>query len=247
MAKNRHLRKAPITEALVDLRATPSVDLADESVFVKLRERLSRYPKHSVRRAFGARFEVLAGQPQVPTARDEGLHGYFFEAPDTQEVAQFRIDGFTYNKLAPYTNGDAIIAEASRLWAVHVEVACPLSVHRIALRYINTLRLPAADDLSRYLTRVPMAPAGAPGGIQSYLSRVETFDAASGHRAITTETLRPGMPPGLVDVVIDIDAFRIGEFSTDWAQMAPAVNALRDLKNRVFFGSIMEEAAERYE
>ena len=172
MAQRRHLQHAPITEALVDLRSAPTVDFTQAGVLDRLKKALSdRYSKHSQRGAFEALVEVRHGQPQVPKATDRGLHGHFFESSDGCDIAQFRVDGFTYNRLAPYTDGGAVIKEALRLWNLHVEVARP-------------------------------------------------------------------------NVVIDIDAFQIGEFDVSPEVLRPVLHALRELKNAAFFGSITEEAAQ---
>jgi uncharacterized protein (TIGR04255 family) len=247
MARVRHLTNAPVTEALVDLRAAPSVGLEHAEVVKRLRAALAaRYPRYAERRVLGAEVEVRPGQPLVPKAADSGLHGHFFETEDARDIAQFRIDGFTYNRLAPYTNGESIIAEALRLWSIYLEVARPLGVSRVALRYINILRLPIDVRLDDYLVRVPAAPAGTPGDVQRFLLRVETFDAQSGHRVITTHALTPAMPPDSVNLVIDIDAFRLGDFHTSPEALRPILDALRELKNSVFFGTITEKAVERY-
>jgi uncharacterized protein (TIGR04255 family) len=248
MAQRRHLQHAPITEALVDLRAAPTVEFGGGEVLDRLKSSLSdRYPKYSERRAFEARLEVRKGQALVPKGTDKGLHGHFFESEDGRNIAQFRVDGFTYNRLAPYTDGDYLITEALRLWELHAEVARPLMVSRVALRYINILKLPAQADIRTVLTRVPATPEGSPGRVQGFLTRVETLDAESGRRVITTQALAPGMPPDRVNVVIDIDAFQMGDFGVSPAALRPTLDELRELKNAVFFGSITEQAAEGFE
>jgi uncharacterized protein (TIGR04255 family) len=248
MAQCRHLRHAPITEALVDLRAAPTVEFGGADVLDRLKSAVSDlYPKYSERRAFEAQLEIRRGPALAPKGTDKGLHGHFFESEDGRNIAQFRIDGFTYNRLAPYTNGESVINEALRLWELHVEVARPLMVSRVALRYINTLALPAQADIPAFLAHVPAAPAGSPGRAQSFLTRIETLDPDSGRRVITTQALAPGMPPDRVNVVIDIDAFQMGDFGVSPAALRPTLDELRELKNAVFFGSITEEAAKGFE
>lgn len=246
MAQRKHLKNAPVTEALVDLRATPTADLTKADVSKRLKEALSeKYPKNKESRAFQAQLEIRHGQLPVPTASDQGLHGYFFESPEGRDIAQFRVDGFTYNRLKPYTDGDAVIDEALRLWSLYDEVAKPLTVSRVALRYINTIKLSdPLDTLSRYLTLVPTAPEGSPGAIVSFLSRVETLDADSGFRVITTQALRPGMPAESINVVLDIDAFCLRDLGVTPDELRLILRELRKLKNAVFFGSITEKAVE---
>lgn len=242
MAQSKHLKNAPVTEALVDLRASPTVDFTKVDVLTRLKEALSdRYPNHKVTRAFEAKLEIRAGQPPVPTS-SEGLHGYFFESPQGRDIAQFRVDGFTYNRLKPYTDGESVVNEALRLWSLFVEVAKPLALSRVALRYINTIGLSdSLDALTQYLTRVPTASEGSPGTLQSFLSRVETLDPGTGLRVSTTQALRPGLPAESINLVLDIDASCMRELGISPEELRPILNELRKLKNAVFFGSITEK------
>jgi uncharacterized protein (TIGR04255 family) len=248
MAQPRHLCRAPITEALVDLRAAPSREVGDPRVLGELKAALTElYPNYSERRAFEAQLEIRKGQAPVSKGTDKGFHGHFFESGDGRNIAQFRVDGFTYNRLAPYTDWETVTVEALRLWDLYAEVVRPLAVSRVAVRYINMLPLSAQADLATILTRVPSIPEGARGELQSFLTRVETLDAESGRRVITTQAVSAGMPPENRSVVIDIDAFQMGDLSVSSAGLRPILDDLRQLKNAVFFGSITEEAAKGFE
>jgi uncharacterized protein (TIGR04255 family) len=248
MANPRPLRRAPITEALVDLRAVPTVAIEGERSLDQLKASLEgRYPRYSERRSFEAEVQFRRGQPALSKGTDKGFHGHFFESPDGREIAQFRVDGFTYNRLVPYTDWETVTTEALRLWDLYVEVARPLAVSRVAVRYINRLRIPPQTDLPTMLTRVPRAPEGAPANLEGYLTRVETLDPATGRRVITTQALTPAMPPEGRAVIIDIDAFKMGEFGVSSSAIRPILDGLRQLKNAVFFGSITEEAAKGFE
>jgi uncharacterized protein (TIGR04255 family) len=55
------------------------------------------------------------------------------------------------------------------------------------------------------------------------------------------------MPPESSKIVVDIDAFQVGDFAVSSRELRPILDALRDLKNAVFFGSITEEAARGFE
>ena len=81
MAKLRHLAKAPITEALIDLRVKLPQDFQAEQFF-GLKERLrGRYPMFQERPASKGPIEIKEGKP-IPQAEDKGLHGFFFISED---------------------------------------------------------------------------------------------------------------------------------------------------------------------
>jgi uncharacterized protein (TIGR04255 family) len=248
MAARRHLKNAPITEALVDLRASATREFTPESL-VRLQERLrSTYPTFKESRAFETRVEIKPGQAPVSGSADKGLHGYFFESSDAREIAQFRMDGFTYNRLHPYTDGQRILDEALRLWAFSVEVAAPTVVSRVALRYINHLRLPVpVPVLASYLTAPPVPPQGAHGEVETFLTRIMTYDPGTTLSVVTTQASEKGIDPSLTTVILDIDAFRVADLGVGVDDLRPTLEALRSLKNDVFFGSISERTVELYE
>jgi uncharacterized protein (TIGR04255 family) len=113
MATPRTLRQPPIREALIDLRvaADPAIDADTLSM---LREKLStEYPKVDEKKVFVTELRVDAGKLQEPATKDLGFGGLFFSNPEGTQIAQFRRDGFTVNRLSPYTGADAMIPKRS--------------------------------------------------------------------------------------------------------------------------------------
>lgn len=241
MAERRHLANAPITEALVDFRASAGQPLGPEGLSY-LKDKLGeRYPKSKEQRRVGFELRIESGTPK-PRSSLEAFHGHLFESADGHDLAQFRVDGFTYNRLKPYTDGDAILAEALRLWALYVEVAAPPLVNRLALRYINHLRLATdLEGLGTYLTAAPTPPRGATGRMRSFLTRLLTHDSGTQLSVITTQAVEEAIMPGPITLLLDIDAYRLADLGTGPEQLRPTLDALRNLKNDVFFGSISEE------
>ncbi|GAG31214.1 unnamed protein product, partial [marine sediment metagenome] len=98
MAEQRHLNRAPITEALVDLRVQTPGDFAPEC-FAEI--------AHSVRNELPVSEELrlieggtrIAGKQISQTVHDRGILGYALRTENSDRIAQFRRDGFTFNKL----------------------------------------------------------------------------------------------------------------------------------------------------
>src|SRR2546425_2117539 len=160
MASPRHLRKAPINEALVDLRVDRRLDVAADT-FADLRQILQEsYPQVDDQRGVSAKVEFRDGKLFTETD-DLGFQGLHFTSTDGLTIAQFRPDGFTVNRLRPYEDWQHLFAEASRLWPLFVERAAPLHVTRAALRYINQLALPLdeGEDFDLSLTAAPPIPS----------------------------------------------------------------------------------------
>ena len=246
MAAPRTLREPPIREALIDLRiaADPVIDSAKLSA---LRKTLaSEYPNVDEKRGVMAELRVEAGKVLQPAMKDLGFSGLFFTNNDKAQVAQFRSDGFTLNRLRPYVGADVLILEAVRLWRLYVDLVRPSAVVRVGFRFINKLSLPyrEGDAFERFLTAAPGMPADAPQNVSNFLTRMvahETPDVA-----VVTQKLDAAPPGKATPTTIDIDVFSVGDLLPDEDSVQGALQRLRVLKNRVFFALLTEEAVQLY-
>lgn len=246
MANQRRLAAPPIAEALVDFRTTVT---EPQSSFEALAQELqSRYPVVKPRRAIRAELKVENGKLIPPTALDLGFQGLMLFNRDETTAVQFRPDGYTYNCLKAYIGGDRLLEEALNLWSIFSARMRPRVVTRVALRYINRLELPfrPGDDFSRYLTAAPVVPEGAPQNVSEFLARVVAHDDNTEAVVITTQQLTVPQPNSPL-VVIDVDTFRGGEFSTEADDLRVILEQLRELKNRTFFSLLTEEAIRLYQ
>jgi uncharacterized protein (TIGR04255 family) len=241
MARLQKLRYDPITEALVDFRATPTRELDPSTLGDALR---AQYPKMRDQREIKADFRFEKGKDPVATAEETGLLGYHYLTEDERSIAQFRRNGFTYNRLSPYPGGDAVLTEALRLWAIYVQNAAPAGVSRAALRYINHLSFPK-ERLRDFLGIPIEAPEGAGPVIQMFLNRVRSHDPETGLTVIRTiASAREKPSVNDAGLIIDVDAFRRADTGVSEGELRPVLDSLRILKNRVFFGTITDEAVE---
>ncbi|MBI4421818.1 MAG: TIGR04255 family protein, partial [Gemmatimonadetes bacterium] len=221
MAEIRHLARAPITEALADFRVSLSPNFKPEA-FQALKDRLrDRYPAVEEHRFFQTsfKFEIKQGRAMPPGPTSTGLRGYFFRSEDGRDVAQFRVDGFTYNRLAPYTSWDEIRPEALRLWELYLEIAAPEKLDRVALRYINRIRLAPAGDLSEHLEVMPAFFPGAPDHLVTFLTRVTSHDPETGNFANVAQALERDTDPAAAIVILDIDVYRTSGLELETAKV----------------------------
>ena len=249
MATHRHLANAPITEAIIDLRVRMPSDF-DPSIFSSLKEDLQdRYP-HAFPLKIAKWDLAIEDDKAVQTVVDEGrLFGYRFESDDKKNVAQFRSDGFTFSRLKPYTDWEHVIHEARGLWSLYATIASPESVVRIATRYINRLDIPLPiHDFSHYLTSPPQLPQSLPQCVSSFLTRIVIRDPQFDIAANIIQAFEPNVEAtNYVIMIVDIDAYKAVDFSPDEPRMWDDFARLRDMKNRIFFESITEDAARLFE
>jgi uncharacterized protein (TIGR04255 family) len=237
------LTNAPIAEAVLDMRVLRREGV-DAAQFSGLAESLGpgygqSAPMHSIE----ARFGIDRGRPVGPTQVQAAV-GWVYQTAGA--VVQFRVDGFTFSKLEPYTNWESVFGEADRLWRIYVKIARPLEISRVAVRYINRLRLPGPAELRQYLEAPPVLPPPIPQAVREFLTRV-VVDDGDHASAILIQALEASLDPATVPLLLDIDAFREVSLAPEDPSVAGIFEQLRRLKNDIFFASVTERTVEMYE
>lgn len=238
-----HLPNAPITEAIFDFRVEGAENL-DPEVFKVAAERLAdRYPICEAAQRWEALFQIKEGEVLPPAPPQSSPHGIFVRTADGEQLAQFRVDGFTFNRLQPYTRWSDLFPEAMRLWQLYSELSAPRRVTRLATRYINRMRFPVPiGDFGDWLTAPPAVPEGLPQGISQFLTRVTLHDPEGDQLAHVSQWLEPGEDQDNIVILLDIDAFRTVPLDPHAGAIAQTFESLRVFKNRIFFGSLTDKA-----
>ena len=248
----QHLPRAPIVEAVIDIRARPSAVLEEALLKPQLEVRLDGYEFLDSQQKIQIQHEVsLKGEPLPgPIIRDMGWKGLRFQSTDKKHIAQFNRDGFVFSRLEPYQSWEQLYEEGMRLWYLYAELAQPAEIHRIGLRYINRIQLPP-DELcfEDYLEPAPASPKGLDLPFQNYIHQ-DTLAVPDYPYAINV--IRTIQPPGAEGVqglglILDIDVFTTQGFELDKALLEQRLLEMRWLKNRVFFGSVTPNALKLFE
>jgi uncharacterized protein (TIGR04255 family) len=245
MARPReHLRNAPIVEALIDFRVSHSKQVSPD-IFSNLGTSIGeQYARTSQIRLFQGYFGVDNGRLIDPSQSQIDL-GWRYQTG--QEVAQFRVDGFTFSKIEPYTTWEEVFTEAIRLWGIYCQLTEPAQVSRLAVRYINRMRLTGTTDIGKYLEAPPILPTPVPQRLREFLTRVYVDDDRTGASAVIIQALEPPVDPNATSILLDIDAFRQVSLTPDDPSLPEIFEQLRSLKNDIFYASITETTAEIYQ
>lgn len=247
MAMPRPLSRPPIREAIIEVNCEP-VELRRATA---LRDRLAgTYPTSRPFRIASVALNLPEERRGVDPAGEQA--GWRCESADGTEVALIRRDGLTFARLSAYPGWDAFVDHFTTLWGEYVAAAGPLEVRRVAVRFVNDLRLPIGDQFhfERYLTTAPRAPAGLAPEIADFLVQMTLPGGADGLRvAVTQATDSASRSANELPVLVDIDAGWDRAVPVDErlpARLAETLGVLRDLKNKVFFGLVTEELVSAY-
>ena len=240
------LPNAPITEALVDIRCKlPKGFNVDhfKSIGIKI---AGEYSREKTMKFHEAKIDVKNHEQSVTTY--DRINGYRYESSNGTKIVQLRNDGFTFNRLKPYKNWDELRDEALKMWSHYKELAEPVFISRIALRYINNLNIPMPiNDFRDYLTCPPEVPEGLPQGISSFFYRVVVPATDPRITAIITQALESKVDfKDRLPIILDIDVIKFTPDGFSEEDILAILEELRNFKNQIFFSSITKKLLETY-
>ena len=249
-ASELRLPNAPIVEAVMDIGCDmpPSFDLA--ALEGPSRNRLQhQYPKFRVRLIRQTRIETPPNAtPKMSILR--GIQAFQFLHPDEKQLVQFRTQGFSFNRLAPYTSLDDYLTEIERTWKLFVELAKPLQIRIVQLRYINRILIPTVTgrvELDDYLKIAPRLPDEGKLMLIGFLNQQTAVEVDTGNQATTVLTSQPqekDQLPIIFDNCVTSTGTREPE---DWARIRSRILSLRDLKNRIFKNTLTEKCLNLFQ
>jgi uncharacterized protein (TIGR04255 family) len=252
MAAIRHLSRAPITEAVLDLQCDCANKFNRETL-AKLGNEIGYPPATEVIQ--GTQFTLTQTPSEFTQKTDDlGVVGARFFSSDKKFVFLAKNDGVTFSRLPPYSDWVSVFAEASRVWTVFCKFGEPPSVKRIALRFINRISVPAVEIArkpSDFMTPPPSQPDYLDGNAVAWMTRFfidePHVETAPGAKAIVTQLGDIASEgPGKYTFIFDIDVFFETALSTEIDELKPRFEQLRALKNRIFFSGLTDKTLEPY-
>jgi len=249
-AENIHLAHAPIVEAVLDIDCDmpPKFDLAALQGAAHDGFR-SHYPKIRVQFLEEQTIERTAAEPPRISARRSILALQFLHE-DERQLVQVRAQGFSFNRLAPYTSLDDYLPEIQRAWTIFTKLTAPVKIRAVRLRYINRLLIPLVGprvELIDYFKVSPRLPEEDKLVLVGFLHQHVAVEPETGHQATMVLTSQP-VVEGRLPVIFDIavTAIENGEIE-DWIRIIARVGSLRSLKNRIFGNTLTEKCLSLFQ
>jgi uncharacterized protein (TIGR04255 family) len=246
VARVRHLTRAPIQEALIDIQFAPVLDADIAGIAAEFSPGGGETSFDVWQGMFEVQVTPTDG-PQ-PVVKKTGSVGKRIDLTEDHQVLQLRSNGFTFSQLAPYQTWEAMRDAAVPLWERYVDRIAPTAISRIAIRYINSITLPVPlADFGKYLIWAPCAPDEVGEGVAGFLTRV-VIPKGDDVGIITQSLDGPAKSGQGVKMILDIDISHMCELAPyDLESLIDVLERLRKFKNSAFFSYLTEDALEMFE
>jgi uncharacterized protein (TIGR04255 family) len=245
------LKHPPIVEAVLDFECDlpPGQQLGTLEPTARAQYR-DQYPRFRKQFIHEHEFEATPGEKAKLSVVENEVHSLHFLTDDEKQLVQVRAQGFSFNRLAPYTSLDDYLPEIERTWLLYVALAAPVQIRTIRLRYINRFLLPTKGrcvSLDKYLRIGPRLPDEEAFTLSGFLSQETLVETETGHQVNLVQTAQ--LPEGeKLPIILDIGVQASGPGAPgDWAWMLGKIKELRSLKNRIFERTLTEECLKLFQ
>lgn len=246
MQSPKRYSRAPITEAIIDFRVTFPEGLSVDTIAAIHPYIIDNFPTvEPFYKGVGSITYEPGSLLKVDTLEQQ--NGFWFRSEDNLQTLQATLEGFTFNRLAPYRSWEEFSGEAKTLWAIYKKICEPTHVTRAAVRYINQINIPIAEltELKDYLKTVPEVASNLPQhALQSFFMQLQIPQQDLKCMLVINEAIAPPMNPEVVTVIFDLDLFRQQIWESNDEEIWSFLDKLRERKNEVFEASITDRTKE---
>jgi uncharacterized protein (TIGR04255 family) len=248
MTEYPHLTNAPITEAVIDLRVKLPNSFHPEQIKSLAGDFQDCLPKREDLNNFEFKAALYEEKPADSSIRS-AIFGIRFRSEDGLNVAACRINGFSFSRLKPYENWRQLLDHTRKYWELYRKALLPESVTRIGVRFINRIELPLPiDQLSEYFNFPLPLPEPVVQGVEihGFLNRMSVEFHDLRVQANVIQALERGIESRSIVVILDNDVFKKQDYNVDDDDVWSSLDAMRDIKNQLFFESIKSALKRRF-
>ncbi len=238
---------APITEALLDIRAELPKDIDIKKIESFHDHVKDHFPEKKQRISTAVGFRLSPEGTTITLPSSGGPDGYFFRSPSENKIVQARLDGFTFNKLKPYENWKKFCSEAHTLWNMYLKQFNPKKIARIALRYINRIEVPLPiKDFSEYILTNPEVAPKLSQSVSHFFMQIVLPNPGIQASAMITQTMEPPTENQMLPLILDIDVYKEKIYVDNKEEIWDDFENLHIFKNEIFFHSITDKTKELF-
>lgn len=234
----------PIVEAVLDIRLSLADKTTPQEVEALHARIKDNYPIKKIQRLYERQIRFDQGKPVESDAKS-GVLGFQFWNEEKTQIVQFRLNGFSFSRLFPYQNWKQFSVEAKRLWDIYRSSLPIQGIERLALRYINRLKIPKAKiDLSDYFTVRPKVPEFRESSLSNFLCRIQLRFTKDDIDTIITTTPAKDTPEGESHIIFDMDVFKATNLKSSNNIMWSEFDKLKEIRWQIFKDGLGKRAWE---
>jgi uncharacterized protein (TIGR04255 family) len=244
MADQERYPRAPIVQAIIDLRFDEALDPRE---MIRARDRFKRdFP--TIEEIKTVQFEIQPKESQVKQTVTPA--GFKMIAKNAVDLLLINLSSVGTVRLAPYESWDALIQNAKENFEVFTKVLGRKKVIRIGARYINRFDIPDEQIMGKELTEFLRLGISLPDEISKktgpYSLAINAIEVGTGTKLLLQSAIQT---PALLDhtsISLDVDAFFEQEIPQRIEEMWEKAAVLRRAKNSVFENSITDKLRELF-
>jgi len=245
------LAKAPIVEAVLDI----DCDMLPGQQFATLEQSLrtafiKEYPKFRAALIQTQQIETKADQPPQMSVH-HAVQAFQFLQDDEKQITQVRTQGFSFNRLAPYTGFNDYLPQIERAWRLFIAKTSPIQTRGIRLRYINRILLPLESsggvELDSYFKIGPRLPDEKRFTLLGFLDQQSAVEPETGNlinMVLTGQPIEQDKAPIIFDITVESS---IKTEPDNWACILAKIESLRSLKNHIFVNTLTEKCLNLFQ
>lgn len=244
MARIRNLKSPPIQEAVIDflIECEPLTEDVLRSIATNLITS-SDWNVHAIR-AHEATFDLDKPDEVRQVDRFDGLR---LNSPDDTLVILLHANRVTASHVKSYSDWNELERFAVGCLEAFGKHAVDPYVSRLGTRFINFIN---ADGGFDEVLELPPRSVAVGGVVERFFERQALrFEERDVSATYTVGLVNPDEPQAVeqLQLVVDIDAYKVGRFEIGHTALSAELGTLRDIKNEIFFGAVKESALETYE
>lgn len=239
------LKNAPIVEAIFQIKfeLPKNIQLLDLKNYHDLVK--EEFPTILERNSFKGTFNLEAsGIDEKSLSSKTNLDAYYFSNQEKTKSITIKLDSFTFSNFENYKGWDNFISEVMKYCSSFTEKYKPISIKRIAVRFINEIKLKTPVEYEKYFYIPKYGHNDSLGTIDydlfNYFSQSSYVNNEINAKANLTLGVRNNKEDeDSINFIIDIDVYK--EISEDIENINEHLEDLRSFKNELFFKMLTEK------
>jgi len=245
------LSKPPIVEMVLDIEcdlpAGQQITSLENSARNLFQDQYPLFKTQLIQQHF---IEAHPDEPPKMSVSRQGVQAFQFLQEDEKQLVQIRLQGFSFNRLAPYTTLDDYLEEIERTWKLFVDLTSPTLIRLIRLRYINRILLPLEQgtvNLDSYLNISPRLPDERGLTLAKFLQQHSAIETETGNLINIILTDQP-VENGQLPVILDISSMtNETKEPEEWSWVLQKIQKLRNLSTHIFRKSLTESCLSLFQ